>query len=157
MLKSFVSSSVAVVVSVSLLIVLLVYGIGCVWRWKRRETTPIILPKFMQRRSNRQKDCVKTLSLRAHVTGSSPKISVESKGPKSSSKRNKANGNYENVSCPLHTEAVTDKALYENTQPSNLEEHVYCNQTDALYHNFQKPSPPPAPQEEDIYILPDSY
>lgn len=69
-------------------------------------------------------------------------------------------GEYENVKVgPPRTEEPPEKALYENTQPSNLEEHVYGNQTDVLYYNFQKPSPPPppAPQDEDIYILPDSY
>lgn len=155
MLECFESSPVAVSVGVSLLVLLLLCGIGCAWHWNRRESTPFTLPKFMQRRSSRQKDVTKTVSSSAYVISPSMKASVESKGHKSTAKRNKMHGNYENVEvCPPCTEGTTEKALYENTQPSNLEEHVYGNQTDPLYYNFQKPSPPP-PQDDDIYILPD--
>ncbi|KAL1776843.1 GAPT [Sigmodon hispidus] len=82
------------------------------------------------------------------------KTSVENKGHKYTAKKNRINGDYENVQ--VGNKGETGKALYENTQPSNLKEHVYGNQTDTLDYNFQKPSPPP-PQDEDIYILPDSY
>ncbi|XP_059132633.1 protein GAPT [Peromyscus eremicus] len=158
MLKSFVSSSMGVAAGLSLLLLLLVCGIGCVWHWKRQDNAPFTLPKFMQR-SSRHNDCTKNLGLSDHKICSSSKTSVESKGHKSTSKRNRMHGEYENVQVgPPRTEEPPEKALYENTQPSNLEEHVYGNQTDALYYNFQKPSPPPpAPQDEDIYILPDSY
>ncbi|KAL6090738.1 hypothetical protein STEG23_013615 [Scotinomys teguina] len=147
-----------VTVGVSFLVLLLVCGIGCVWHWKRRDSTSFTLPKFM-RRSSRQKDGTKTLDLNAHMICSSSKTSVESKGHKSTSKRNRMHGEYENVEVgPPRNEEATEKVLYENTQPSNGEEHVYGNQTDTLYYNFQKPNPPPpAPQDEDIYILPDSY
>lgn len=156
MLKCFASSPVGVAVGVSLLVLLLVCGIGCAWHWNRRESTPFTLRKFMQRRSSRHKDFSKTVGLSAYVTSPSSKTSVESKGHKSTAKRNKMQGNYENVEvCPPGTEGATEKALYENMQPSNLEEHVYGNQTDPLYYNFQKPSPAPPPQDEDIYILPD--
>lgn len=155
MLKSFASSPVGVAVGVSLLVLLLACGIGCAWHWNRRETTPLTLPKFMQRRSSRHKDYAKNVGVCAYVTGPSAKASVESKGQKSTAKGSKMHDNYENVEvCPPGTEGETEKGLYENTQPSNLEEHVYGNQTDPLYYNFQKPSPPP-PQDEDIYILPD--
>ncbi|XP_051028331.1 protein GAPT [Acomys russatus] len=151
MLKSFASSSVGIAVAVSLLVLLLVCGLGCVWHWKRRETTSFPVPKFMQRRSSRQKDCTKTLSPKPKTS------SMESKAHRSSAKGSRLHGHYENVPCPPHTEEASEKALYENTQPSNPEEHVYGNQTDALYCNFPKPTPPPPPQEDDIYILPDSY
>ncbi|XP_028640092.1 protein GAPT [Grammomys surdaster] len=157
MLKSFVSSPVGVAVGVSLLVLLLVCGVGCAWHWNRRETTALqlTLPKFIQRRSSRHKDYTKSVGLSAYVTSPSTKTSVESKDHKSTAKRNKMHGNYENVEVgPPRTEGATEKALYENTQPSNLEEHVYGNQMDPLYYNFQKPSLPP-PQDEDIYILPD--
>ncbi|KAM7320877.1 protein GAPT [Alexandromys fortis] len=158
MLKSFVSSSMGVAVGVSLLLLLVVCGIGCVWHWKRRESTALTLPKFMQRRNNRHKDFAKTLDLNPHMVCPSSKTSGESKGHKSTVKRNRTHGEYENVQVgPASAEASTEKALYENTQPSNPEEHVYGNQTDALYCNFQKPSPLPPPQDDDTYILPDSY
>ncbi|XP_005356844.1 protein GAPT [Microtus ochrogaster] len=158
MLKSFVSNSMGVAVGVSLLILLVVCGIGCVWHWKRRESTALTLPKFLQRRNNRHKDFAKTLDLNPHMVCPSSKTSGESKGHKSTVKRNTPHGEYENVQVgPASTEASTEKALYENTQPSNPEEHVYGNQTDALYCNFQKPSPLPPPQDDDTYILPDSY
>ncbi|CAH6787640.1 protein GAPT [Phodopus roborovskii] len=157
MLSSFASSSMGVAVGVSLLVLFLACGIGCVWHWKRREATAFTLPKFMQRRSSRHKDCTKTLGSSAHVVCPSSETSVESKGHKSSTKRNRMLGEYENVEVgPPDTEVAAEKALYENTQPSNLEEHVYGNQTEALYYNFQKPTPP-APQDDDTYILPDSY
>lgn len=110
----------------------------------------------MQRRNSRHKDFEKTTGLSAYVTGpKGTKTSAESKGHKSAAKKTKEQGNYENVEvCPPCTEGAAEKSLYENTQPSNLEEHVYGNQTDNLYCNFQKPSPPP-PQDDDIYILPD--
>ncbi|ERE82660.1 protein GAPT [Cricetulus griseus] len=158
MLRSFVSSSMGVAVGVALLVLLLACGIGCVWHCKRQEATAFTLPKFMQRRSSRHKNFTKNLGLNVHTICPSSKTSVESKGHKSSAKRNRMHGEYENVEVgPPDTKVATEKALYENTQPSNLEEHVYGNQTDALYYNFQKPSPPPVPQDEDIYILPDSY
>lgn len=157
MLESFASSSVGVAVAISLLVLLLICGLGCVWHWKRRGTASLTVPKFMQRKNSRQKACTKTLALSAYMTRSKPETSGESKAHKSSTKRSQTQGHYENVSCPPHSKEASEKALYENTQPSNLEEHVYGNQTDALYCNFQKPDPPPAPPEEDIYILPDSY
>ncbi|XP_021079831.1 protein GAPT [Mesocricetus auratus] len=159
MLRSFGSSWIGVVVGISLLVLLLACGIGCVWHWKRQEATTFTLPKFMQRRSSRHKDFTKSLDLNAHMICPSSKTPVEIKGHKSSAKRNRMHGEYENVEVvPPDIKVATEKALYENTKPCNLEEHVYGNQTDALYYNFQKPSPPPpAPQDEDIYILPDSY
>ena len=65
--------------------------------------------------------------------------------------------NYENVQVgPPRAKEETDKELYENTRPTNFEEHIYGNETSSQYYNFQKPSTSEVSQDEDIYILPDS-
>ena len=65
--------------------------------------------------------------------------------------------NYENVErgAPKPKEE-TDKELYENIRQTSFEEHIYGNEMSSQYYNFQKPSTSEVPQDEDIYILPDS-
>uniref|UniRef100_A0A8C6QER0 Grb2-binding adaptor, transmembrane n=1 Tax=Nannospalax galili TaxID=1026970 RepID=A0A8C6QER0_NANGA len=154
MLKSCGSTSLGIAVGVFLLALLVVCGFGCVWHWKHRDTTRFTLPKFLQRRSSRRKDYTKTLCLSSYVTSSSPKTSVETKGHKSTAEGTQMHDNYENVEAgPPRVHGP----LYENTQLSNLEECVYRNQGSSLYYNVQNPNSSAATQDEDIYILPDSY
>lgn len=87
------------------------------------------------------------------------KISVQTQDRHSAGKDTNIHDNYENVKvCPPKAKGETDKKLYENTWQTNAEEHIYGNETQCdYYNNFEKPSTSEAPQEEDIYILPDSY
>uniref|UniRef100_A0A8D2B0E4 GRB2 binding adaptor protein, transmembrane n=1 Tax=Sciurus vulgaris TaxID=55149 RepID=A0A8D2B0E4_SCIVU len=156
MLKSCGNTSVAIPLGISLLVLLVVGGIGCFWYWKHHNTTRFTLPRFLQRRNSRKKDFAKTLCLSPHIIGSKPKISVETQSHRSSVRGTRMQANYENVEMgPPKTNKETDKVLYENTQQTNFREHVYGNETFCDYYNFQKPAASGA-QDEDIYILPDS-
>ncbi|XP_057599163.1 protein GAPT [Hippopotamus amphibius kiboko] len=156
MLKSCGNTSVAVSIGISLLLLLVICGIGCVWHWKHHNTTQFTLPKFLQRRKKR-KDRTKTLSLSPQVISPRHKISVQTQDRRSAGEDTDIHDNYENVEvCPCKTKG-TDKELYENTRQTNFEEHIYGNETPCDYYDFQKPSASETPQDEDIYILPDSY
>ncbi|XP_040129494.2 protein GAPT [Ictidomys tridecemlineatus] len=157
MLKSCGNTSVAISVGISLLVLLVVCGIGCVWHWKHRNTTGFTLPKFLQRRNSRKKDLAKTFCLSPHIVGSRPKISAETQSHRPSVRGTRMQANYENVEMgPPKANKETDKGLYENTQQINFKEHMYGSETSCDYYNFQKPAASEA-QDEDIYILPDSY
>ncbi|XP_058420029.1 protein GAPT [Diceros bicornis minor] len=159
MLKSCGNTLAAVSIGISLLVLLVICGIGCVWHWKHHITTRFTLPKFLQRRSSRRKDYTKTLSLSPHIISSKHKISVQTQGHRSPARETNIHDNYENVEVgPPKAKEETGKELYQNTQPSNFEEeHIYGNETPSNYYNFQKPCTSEVPQDEDIYILPDSY
>lgn len=155
MLTSYEYTSVLISVSIFLLILLVVCGIGCVWHWKHRPTR-FISPKFLQRRNSESKDCQKTLCSSPCVIGLNPKDSVETKNHRSTDKERGTHGNYENMaSCPSKAKEESDKELYENAQSPNFEEHIYNNDTSSEYYNFQVPGTSKIPQDEDIYILPD--
>ncbi|XP_006166284.2 protein GAPT [Tupaia chinensis] len=154
MLKSCGNNSVAISVGIFLLLLLMVCGIGCVWHWKHRNTTRFTLPKFLQRKSSRRKDYAKTLSSSPYIIDSRHKTSVDSQAHRSAVGKINIHDNYENVEVgPPKAKEEMDKELYENTRQSNFEDHIYGNET---YYNFQKHSASEVPQEEDIYILPDS-
>ncbi|XP_008051999.1 protein GAPT [Carlito syrichta] len=159
MLKSWGNNtSVAISVGISLLLLLVACGIGCVWRWKHHENTRFTLPSFLQRRSSRKKDYHKTFSLNPHIIGCRHKISVETQDHRSAIGGTDTHDNYENVEvAPPKDKEETDQELYENTRSCAFEEHIYGNETSSPYYDFQKPRTSEAPQEEDIYILPDSY
>lgn len=155
MLKSCGNTSMAIPIGISLLLLLLICGIGCVWHWKHHNQTQLTLPRFLQRRS-KKKDYTKTLFLGPHVSSSKNKTSVQIHGHKSAVEESSIDDHYENVEtrCPEAKEE-TSKELYENTRQTNIEEHIYGNET-SEYYNFQKPSTFEFSQDEDIYILPDS-
>ncbi|XP_030891624.1 protein GAPT [Leptonychotes weddellii] len=155
MLKSCGNTSVATSIGISLLFLLLICGIGCVWWWKHGNPVQFTLPKFLQRRSSRRKDYTKTLSSLLAIS-SRNKISVQNQDCRSSGRGTNTHGSYENVeSGAPKPKEETDKELYENIQQTNFEEHIYGNETPSQY-NFQKPSTSEVSQDEDIYILPDS-
>ncbi|XP_007103987.2 protein GAPT [Physeter macrocephalus] len=154
MLKSCGNTSVAISIGISLLLLLLICGIGCVWHWKQHNTVQFTLPKFLQRR----KDYPKRVSLSPRVIGPRNKISVQTQDHSSAGKDTNIHDNYENVAaCPPQVKEETDKGVYENTWQTNFQEHIYGNETPCDYYNFQKPSTSEEPQDEDVYILPDSY
>ncbi|XP_007079982.2 protein GAPT isoform X1 [Panthera tigris] len=156
MLKSCGNTSLAVSIGLSLLLLLLICGIGCVWHWKHHNPVQFTLPRFLQRRSSRRKDYAKTLSDPLTVS-SRHKISVQTQDYTSTGRGVNMYDNYENVQVgPPRAKEETDKELYENTRPTNFEEHIYGNETSSQYYNFQKPSTSEVSQDEDIYILPDS-
>ncbi|XP_011369338.1 protein GAPT [Pteropus vampyrus] len=156
MLKSCGNTSMAIPIGISLLLLLVICGIGCVWHWKHRNQTQFTLPRFLQRRS-RKKDYTKTLILGPHVSSSKNKTSVQSQGHKSAMEETDIYEHYENVETrPPEAKEETNKELYENTRQTNIEEHIYGNETTSEYYNFQKPSTSEVSQDEDIYILPDS-
>ncbi|XP_016055256.1 PREDICTED: protein GAPT isoform X2 [Miniopterus natalensis] len=156
MLKGCGSSSVALPIGASLLLLLVICGIGCVWHWKQRNTTQFTLPRFLQRRSSRRKDYSKTLSVGPDVISSKSKVSVETHDPGSAARETALHDHYENLEVRAPKAEEAGKGLYENMQPTALEEHIYGNEVPCDYYNFHKPGAPEAPQEEDIYILPDS-
>ncbi|XP_067586827.1 protein GAPT [Pseudorca crassidens] len=157
MLKSCGNTSVAVSIGISLLLLLVICGIGCVWHWKQRNTRQLTLPKFLQRRKKR-KDQSKRVSLSSQVIGPRHKISVQTQDHSSAGKDTNTHGNYENVeACPPQAKEETDKGVYENTWQTNFKEHIYGNETPCDYYTRQKPDTSEEPQDEDIYILPDSY
>ncbi|XP_037655105.1 protein GAPT [Choloepus didactylus] len=155
MLKSCENSSVAISLGIFLLSLLVFCGIGCVWHWKHRNSTRFTLPRFLQRRSKR-KDYTKPRSLSPYVVGPRDKISAQTQDYRSAVRGTNLHDDYENVETrPSKAKEETEKELYENTQQFNFEEHVYGNETSSDYCNFQKPCTSEAPQDEDIYILPD--
>ncbi|XP_074241843.1 protein GAPT [Saimiri boliviensis] len=157
MLKSCGNNLAAISVGIMLLLLLVVCGIGCVWGCKHHVATRFTLPRFLQRRSSRRKVCTKTF-LGRRIIGLRHKISVETQDHRSAVRGNNIHNNYENVEAgPPKVKGETDKELYENAQQSNFKEHIYGNETSSDYYNFQKPLPSEVPQDEDIYILPDSY
>ncbi|XP_012508605.1 PREDICTED: protein GAPT isoform X1 [Propithecus coquereli] len=156
MLKSCENTSVAITVGISLLLLVMICGIGCVWHWKHHETTRFTLPKFLQRRSSRKKNYTKTFSWSPHIIGLQRKTPAETRDQRSAAMGTDMQENYENVEAgPPKADTETDKELYENTQQSNFEEHIYGNETSSDYYDFQKPHTSEIPQDEDIYILPD--
>ncbi|XP_032328442.1 protein GAPT isoform X1 [Camelus ferus] len=158
MLESCGNASVAIPIGISLLLLLVICGIGCVWHWKHHNTMQGFLPRFLQRRKSRRKDYSKTLPLSPQVISSRYKISVQTQDHSSAGVDANIDDDYENVERgPPKSKEDTNKELYENTWQTNFEEHIYGNETPCAYYNFQKPSTSEAPQEEDVYILPDSY
>lgn len=156
MLKSCGNTSVATSIGISLLFLLLICGIGCVWCWKHGNPVQFTLPRVLQRRSSRRKDCTKTLSSLLAIS-SRHKISVQKQDCRSAGRGTNTCGSYENVESDApKPKEVTDKELYENTQQTNFEDHIYGNEMSSQYYNFQKPSTSEVPQDEDIYIFPDS-
>ncbi|XP_039099754.1 protein GAPT isoform X1 [Hyaena hyaena] len=156
MLESCGDTSVAISIGLSLLLLLLICGIGCVWHWKHHNPVHLTLPRFLQRRSSRRKDYAKTLSNPLAIS-SRHKISAQTQEYTSSGRGANTYDNYENVEVrPPRAKGETDKELYENTRPTNFEEHIYGNETSSQYYNFQNPSTSEVSQDEDIYILPDS-
>ncbi|XP_007453294.1 PREDICTED: protein GAPT [Lipotes vexillifer] len=155
MLKSCGNTSVAVSIGISLLLLLVICGIGCVWHWKQHNTGQFTLPKFLQRRK-RRKDYTKRVSLSPQVIGPRHEISVQTQDHSSAGKDTNIHGNYENVeACPPQAKEETDKGVYENTCQTDFKEHIYGNEAPLDYYTFQKPSTSEEPQDEDIYILPD--
>ena len=159
MLEICGNTSVAISIGISLVLLLVICGIGCVWHWKHQNTVQFTLPKFLQRRRSRRKDYTKTSYLGPQFISPRHKISVQTQDRHSAGKDTDTRDNYENVKVrPPKAKGETDKELYENTWPTNPEEHIYGNEiAPGDYYNFEKPSTSEAPQEEDIYILPDSY
>ncbi|KAM9253221.1 protein GAPT [Dugong dugon] len=158
MLKSCGGTSVGFSVGIFLFFLLVFFGIGCVWHWKHPNTTRFTLPKFLRKRESKRHDYAKTPSLSPQVIGIKHKISVQTQGHRSAMGKTNIHGNYENVEArPPKAREETDNEIYENTRQSNFEEHIYGNETLSDDCYFQKPSTSAAPQEEDIYILPDSY
>ncbi|KAM5264391.1 protein GAPT [Ctenodactylus gundi] len=155
MWKSCGNTSASIFISIFLLGLLVVCGVGCVWRWKPRRTTQFTWPRVLQRRSSRRRDYTKTLFLTPHIFGLRPKASVETPGHRPTVKETSVQDYYENVATgSSRVNEETDKELYENTQPLGFEEHIYGNEAPSIYHNFQNPCTADIPQE-DIYILPD--
>ncbi|XP_007942341.1 protein GAPT [Orycteropus afer afer] len=158
MLKSCEDSSVAFSIGIFFFLLLVFCGIGCVWHWNHPNTTRFTLPKFLRRRRSRRNNYAKTPTLSPQVIGPKHKISVQTQDHKSAMGATNVHDNYENVKASLpKAKEETDKEIYENTRQSNFEEHIYGNETSSDYYNFQKPGTSAAPQDEDIYILPDSY
>ncbi|XP_059947691.1 protein GAPT [Mesoplodon densirostris] len=154
MLKSWGNTSVAISIGISLLLLLVICGIGCVRHWKQHNTVHFTLPKFLQRR----KDYTKRVSLSSQVIGPGHKISVQTEDHSSPGKDTNIYDNYENVeACPPQAKEETDEGIYENTCQTNFKEHIYGNETSCDYYDFQKPTTSEEPQDENIYILPDSY
>ncbi|XP_008563507.1 PREDICTED: protein GAPT [Galeopterus variegatus] len=151
MLKSHGNTSVAISIGILLFLLLLVCGIGCAWHWKHHNTTRFTLPRFLQRGSSRRKDHSKRFSWSPYVIGTRHKICIETQDHRSAVARTSIHDNYENVEA-----GQTDKELYENTRQPNSEEHIYGNEISSDYYNFQKRCCSEVPQDEDIYILPDS-
>ncbi|KAM6225088.1 protein GAPT [Rhynchocyon petersi] len=155
MLKSCEDTSVAYIVGIFLFLFLVFCGIGCIWRWKHLNAPRFTLPKFLQRRSSKR--YAKTPSLGSQGVGPKCKILVQAQTHKPASGTTNTHDNYENVKtkCPKGKEESC-KEIYENTGQSNFEEHIYGNEPSSEYYNFRKPRLSEPPQEEDIYILPDS-
>lgn len=156
MLKSCGNTSMAIPIGISLLLLLLICGIGCVWHWKHHNQTQFTLPRFLQRRS-RKKHYTKTLFLGPHVSTSKNKTSIQTQGHESAVEETDIYDQYENMKTrPPEAKEETNKEIYENTRQTNIEEHIYGNETTSEYYNFQKPNTSEVSQDEDIYILPDS-
>lgn len=154
MLKSCGNNSMALSLGLSLLLLLVLCAVGCVWHWKYRNTTQFAFPRFLQRRSNKKRDYAKTACVGPHVTSSRPKVLVQTHDHKAASRETNPHDNYENLEAGPPKAKEADKGLYENTRQANFEDHIYGNETSSEYCNFRKPC---APEDEDIYILPDSY
>uniref|UniRef100_A0A8D1C8H3 Protein GAPT n=1 Tax=Sus scrofa TaxID=9823 RepID=A0A8D1C8H3_PIG len=152
MLKSCGNHSVGISIGISLLLLLAICGIGCVWHWKHCNTMRFTLPKILQRRKSKRKDCTETLSQVIRH-----RISVQTQDHSFSGKDTNICDNYENLEVgPPEIKEKADKELYENTCQTNFEEHIYGNEKPCDYYNFQDPGTFEVSQDEDIYILPDS-
>ncbi|XP_060047867.1 protein GAPT [Erinaceus europaeus] len=144
-------------IGIFLFVLLVMCGVGCFWHWKRHNTAHFTLPSFLQKRRSRKKVLPKTFCFRSHIFHSRQKISVQTQDHKSATGTTTIHDDdYENVQTDPPTNKETAKDIYENTQPSNFEDHIYGNEIASDYCNFQKPSTSEVPQDEDIYILPDS-
>lgn len=158
MLKSCGDTSVAFSIGIFLFLLVVFLGIGCFWHWKHPDTTRFTLPKFLRRRSSKRNNYAKTPSLSSQVIGPKHKISAQTQDHRSAMGKTTIHGNYENVEVrPPKAKEETDKEIYENTRQSSFEEHIYGNQISSDYYDFQEPHTSEAPQDEDIYVLPDSY
>ncbi|XP_066216921.1 protein GAPT isoform X1 [Saccopteryx leptura] len=154
MLTSCGNGSVGISLGLSLLLLLLLLcGIGCVWHWRHRDTTQFAFPRFLQRRSSKRRDYSKTLSLSSHIISSRSKVQTQDSQP--AAKGTRPHDSYENLEAGGSKAEEADKELYENTRQCHLEDHIYGNAVSCDYYNFQRLGAPEAPQEEDIYILPD--
>ncbi|XP_006875403.1 PREDICTED: protein GAPT [Chrysochloris asiatica] len=156
MLNSPGDTSVACSIGIFLFLLLMFCGIGCVWHWKHPNTTRFTLPKFLRRRRSKKNEYDETPSLSHQIISPEHKISVQTQDYNSAEGTTSLHANYENVNAsPPKDKEETDKEIYENTQQSNFEEHVYGNEAESNYYNVQNPSTSGATQDEDIYILPD--
>ncbi|XP_036164842.1 protein GAPT isoform X2 [Myotis myotis] len=144
--------AVALAVGLSLLLLALAGGVGCVWRWKHRGRAPLALPGFLRPR-RRRGDYSQTLS--AGPSGLGAKAAAP--GPRAgAADPQDPQGHYENLPA-RGPGAAHARGLYENAGGGACEEHVYGNQPAGDYYNLHAPGAPAAPQDEDIYILPDAY
>ncbi|XP_004623273.1 protein GAPT [Octodon degus] len=155
MVTSYGYTSVSISVGIFLLVFLVACGIGCVWHCKHH-TSRFISLKFLQRRNSKRKNYQKTFCLNPRIIGLNPKAPVKTKDHRSADKGSGMHGHYENVAVdPPKAKKGGNQQLYENTRPSNFEEHIYDNEGSAEYCNFRKPATSSVPQDEDPYILPD--
>lgn len=150
---------VAISVGISLFLFLVICGIGCVWHWKRPNTPQFTLPSFLQRRRSKKKDYTKTFPISSPVISSSQKVSSQTPDHRFAEREANLQNNYENMKTgPPKVEGESED-IYENTGQSDFEEHIYGNEIPSLYYNFQTCTSEASevPQDEDIYILPDSH
>ncbi|XP_037385242.1 protein GAPT [Talpa occidentalis] len=158
MLKNCGSTTAAISVGISLFLLVVVCGIGCVWHWKRNNTPQFTLPSFLQRRRSRKKESTETLPFSPYVVSSSQQMSFQTQDHGPAEREADIQDHYENMNVSPHeAEEESEKEIYENSEQSNFEEHIYGNETPSPYYNFQKHSisSSEVPQDEDIYILPD--
>lgn len=157
MLNNWTTTSMTSSIGISIFILLVICGIGCFWHWKGHNMPHFTLPSFLQRRKSRKKVTTKTFNFSSHIFHSRQKVPVQSQDHRPTAVRTKIpDDDYENVKIDPPKNKETEKDLYENTPRSNFEDHIYGNQIESAYYNFQKSSASAVPQDEDIYILPDS-
>lgn len=151
MIKSCGNTTVAIYMGIFLFLLLVMCVIGCFWHWKRQNTRKFTLPTILQLERRR-----KPFS-NSRIIKPKQKILVETEVYIDANGENKVEGNYENVNVrSFKTEEEKDDKLYENSQQPNFEEHIYGNETQTEYCNFQKTNASEDCQDEDIYILPDA-
>ncbi|XP_075398769.1 protein GAPT [Tenrec ecaudatus] len=156
-LKSSGHISMAFPIGIFLLLLLMFCVIGCVWQWRHPNRNRFALPKVLQRKRSKKNLYAKKLILGPQVILPNPKTPAQTQDHKSTREVANIHGNYENVeACPSDSKEEANKEIYENTQQSNFEDHIYGNEMSPKYYSFQQPNTSDAPQDEDIYILPDA-
>lgn len=147
----------AILMGISLLALLLMCVIGCFWHLKRHSIRKFNFPSILHTGRSR-----KPLSTSHVIISQEQKAAAVAEEYSFAGREVQKERSYENVRVgPLKTteeeEEEEEDKLYENSQPSNFEDHVYGNETPLNYPNFQEPGASEENQDEDIYILPDRY
>ncbi|XP_054999725.1 protein GAPT [Sorex araneus] len=152
MIRSYENTSVTIYIGISLFILLVMCVIGCFWHRKRCSIRKFTLPSILKIGRSRK------LSSTSKITHQSQKPPVQTEDYIFAGGESKIEVCYENLKMgPLNTEEGKDDKLYENSQQSNFEDHIYGNEAPFDYNNSQKSGASEDCQDEDIYILPDKY